>query len=96
MLVRQMLVRQTTVGLSFMFYRAKVMALAHSPRFLNLFQADLTLVHKTIRCDPQSGYFVTLRFTTDFLKSLSSLAHCVWLRALLQPGIGRRSGIKVK
>ena len=31
-----------------MFYRAKVMALAHSPRFLNLFQADLTLVHKTI------------------------------------------------
>jgi hypothetical protein len=48
MLVRQMLVRQTTVGLSFMFYRAKVMALAHSPRFLNLFQADLTLVHKTI------------------------------------------------
>ena len=30
-----------------MFYRAKVMALPHSPRFLNLFQADLTLVHKT-------------------------------------------------
>ena len=32
----------------FIFYSVKVMALAHSPRFLNLSQTDLTLARKTI------------------------------------------------
>jgi hypothetical protein len=55
----------------FIFYSVKVMALAHSPRFLNLSQTDLTLARKTIIVGAirKNFYFVPRRSTSDFLKS---------------------------